>query len=77
VQARPKQNVPGNVFGCGLLMDPDNKLTTFFTLNGILLGELFFEIAMKSSSQKDNKRISQIFIINLYIIYFIILYNNL
>jgi hypothetical protein len=42
VEARPvPPNVQRNVFGCGLLMDPDNKLTTFFTLNGILLGEFF------------------------------------
>jgi hypothetical protein len=42
VGAKPEQSVPGNVFGCGLLMDPDNKVTIFFTLNGILLGEFFF-----------------------------------
>jgi hypothetical protein len=36
-------NVEGNVYGCGILMDPDNELTMFFTLNGILLGELFLD----------------------------------
>jgi hypothetical protein len=40
--ARPEpSNFQGDVFGCGVLMHPDNKVTTFFTLNGILLGELF------------------------------------
>jgi hypothetical protein len=42
VGAGPEQNVQGNVFGCGILMDPDNKVTIFFTLNSLLLGELFF-----------------------------------
>jgi hypothetical protein len=43
VGARLEQpNVQENVFGCGLLMDPDNKVAIFFTLNGFLLGELFF-----------------------------------
>jgi hypothetical protein len=28
-----------NVFGCGLVMDPENKLCIFFTLDGHLLGE--------------------------------------
>jgi hypothetical protein len=28
-----------NVFGCGLVLDPENKLAIFFTLNGQLLGE--------------------------------------
>jgi hypothetical protein len=34
----------GNVFGCGLVLDPDNKLEIFFTLNGKLLGKLMLEI---------------------------------
>jgi hypothetical protein len=42
VGARVESNVQGNVYGCGILMDPDNKLTIFFTINGILLGEFFF-----------------------------------
>jgi hypothetical protein len=32
-----------NVFGCGLVLDPNNKLAIFFTLNGQLLGELVLE----------------------------------
>jgi hypothetical protein len=35
-------NVQGNVYGAGILMDSNNKLTTFFTLNGFLLGEFFW-----------------------------------
>jgi hypothetical protein len=37
---RPKINQFGNVFGCGLVLDPDNKLAIFFTLNGQLLGKI-------------------------------------
>jgi hypothetical protein len=29
-----------NVFGCGLVLDPENKLWIFFTVNGQLRGEL-------------------------------------
>jgi hypothetical protein len=29
-----------NVLGCGLVLDPENKLWIFFTLNGKLMGEL-------------------------------------
>jgi hypothetical protein len=43
VGERPEPNVQGNVFGCGLLIgpDPDNKLTNFFTFNGILFCKFF------------------------------------
>jgi hypothetical protein len=34
-----KHKDDGNIYGCGLLLDPDNQLAIFFTLNGILLGE--------------------------------------
>jgi hypothetical protein len=55
--ARLEQNVQGSVFGCGLLMDPDNKLTIFFTLNGILLGKFFLGHFMyKLSCKKQQKR---------------------
>jgi hypothetical protein len=27
-----------DVFGCGILLNPENKAAIFFTLNGILLG---------------------------------------
>jgi hypothetical protein len=36
---RPEKKQYGNVFGCGLVLDPDNKLAIFFTLNGQLLGK--------------------------------------
>jgi hypothetical protein len=32
-----------NVYGCGLVLDSKDKLATFFTLNGNLLGELVLE----------------------------------
>jgi hypothetical protein len=35
-------NAQGNVYGCGILMDPDNTVTPFFTLNGIILCESFW-----------------------------------
>jgi hypothetical protein len=41
---RPQMKFYGNVFGCGLVLDPDNKLAIFFTLNGQLLGELKLEV---------------------------------
>jgi hypothetical protein len=34
----------GNVYGCGLVLDPKDKLWIFFTLNGQLLGELMLAI---------------------------------
>jgi hypothetical protein len=33
-----------NVFGCGLVLDPEDKLCIFFTLNGQLLGEFVLKI---------------------------------
>jgi hypothetical protein len=41
---RPKLKDNGiNVYGCGLLMDPTDKLAIFFTLNGILMGEFLLK----------------------------------
>jgi hypothetical protein len=42
VETRFEPNVQGNVYGSGLLIDPENKFSIFFTLNGVLLGEFFF-----------------------------------
>jgi hypothetical protein len=36
---KPKWNGPGDVYGCGLLLNPGNKLSIFFTGNGILMGK--------------------------------------
>jgi hypothetical protein len=36
---RPHNKKYGNVYGCGLVLDPENKLSIFFTLNGKLLGQ--------------------------------------
>jgi hypothetical protein len=33
-----------NVYGCGLLMDPNDKLAIFFTLNGTLIGNFILQI---------------------------------
>jgi hypothetical protein len=40
---KPKWIGPEDVIGCGILMSPEpaNKVSIFFTLNGILLGQLF------------------------------------
>jgi hypothetical protein len=66
VGARLEQpNVQGNIFGCGILIDPDNKVANFFTLNGVLLGKFFFEVSKKIGP--ENKIIQ--FIIILYIFY--------
>jgi hypothetical protein len=42
---KPEWDEPeiGDIYGCGLLLSPDNKLAIFFTLNGILLGEILFK----------------------------------
>jgi hypothetical protein len=75
VEARTESNAQGNVLGCGLLMDPDNKLATFFTLNGVLLGKFFLEVSSKYKYVvrfgKSNKKMSRIFIINLIICFYI------
>jgi hypothetical protein len=36
---RPERKETGNVIGCGILMNTDDKLTIFFTVNGILVGQ--------------------------------------
>jgi hypothetical protein len=36
---RPEIKENRNVYGCGLVLDPENNLTIFFTVNGKLLGE--------------------------------------
>jgi hypothetical protein len=33
-----------NVYGCGLVVDPEDKLAIFFTLNGKLMGELMVDV---------------------------------
>jgi hypothetical protein len=41
---QPRDNGNGrNVYGCGLVMDPNDKLAIFFTLNGILMGQFLFK----------------------------------
>jgi hypothetical protein len=35
---KPEYKDQGDVIGCGLLLDSENKLAIFFTLNGILRG---------------------------------------
>jgi hypothetical protein len=56
IRDRPEPpNVKGNVYGCGILMDPDNNFTMFFTFNGHLLSEFFSEdFSYKFSNGKDN-----------------------
>jgi hypothetical protein len=41
---RPEEKEYGNVYGCGLVLDTQDKLWIFFTLNGKLLGELVLQI---------------------------------
>jgi hypothetical protein len=40
---RPARDII-NVYGCGLVLDPEEKLWIFFTFNGQLMGELVLEI---------------------------------
>jgi hypothetical protein len=41
---KPEMEENGNVVGCGLVLDPDNEMAIFFSLNGKLLGELMLKI---------------------------------
>jgi hypothetical protein len=36
---KPEWNGKGDVYGCGLLLNPENKLSIFFTVNGLLMGQ--------------------------------------
>jgi hypothetical protein len=46
---RPIRNFGTNVYGCGLVLDPKDKLAIFFTYNGQLMGELMLEILRNKS----------------------------
>jgi hypothetical protein len=35
---KPNCNDQGDILGCGLLLNPQGKLSIFFTANGILMG---------------------------------------
>jgi hypothetical protein len=50
VQPRWKRNGL-DVFGCGLVLDLEDKLWIFFTLNGKLLGELVLEVLGKTKKK--------------------------
>jgi hypothetical protein len=39
-----KKNDATDVFGSGLILDPENKLSIFFTVNGQPMGELVLEV---------------------------------
>jgi hypothetical protein len=36
---KPKWNGKGDIAGCGLVLNPENELSIFFTENGILMGQ--------------------------------------
>jgi hypothetical protein len=38
---RPEWSDGEDVFGCGLVLSPDNKWAIFFTMNGLLFGQFF------------------------------------
>jgi hypothetical protein len=44
IRPEPDEKEYGNVFGCGLVLDTQDKFWIFFTLNGQLLGELMLQI---------------------------------
>jgi hypothetical protein len=52
IRPRLKSSIDANVFGCGLVLDCDDKLWIFFTLNGKLLGELALR-ALRISKHKS------------------------
>jgi hypothetical protein len=37
---KPEWKGIGDVYGCGLMLSPENELSIFFTGNGILMGQL-------------------------------------
>jgi hypothetical protein len=37
---KPEWKGTGDVYGCGLMLSPENELSIFFTANGILMGQL-------------------------------------
>jgi hypothetical protein len=50
VQPKMRDNGNGrNVYGCGLVMDPNDKLAIFFTLNGILMGQFILKTFQMTS----------------------------
>jgi hypothetical protein len=52
----PKFKANGiDVYGCGLVLDPEDKLCIFFTLNGNLLGELVLVLdALRINKKKSH-----------------------
>jgi hypothetical protein len=56
-----KPNGP-NVYGCGLVIDPNDKLAVFFTLNGILMGNFsigyFLNIVIININNLKGRQIS-------------------
>jgi hypothetical protein len=44
---KPQWNGGGDVVGCGLFLDPKNKLSIFFTGNGMLMGNFYEQIFAK------------------------------
>jgi hypothetical protein len=46
---RPEWNYHGDVIGCGLLLDSENELAIFFSLNGILRGLFGLGIGLRYS----------------------------
>jgi hypothetical protein len=53
---RPEMKENGNVFGCGLVLEPDNNLAIFFTLNGQLLSELVLVLDILRMDKKISYR---------------------
>jgi hypothetical protein len=63
ISLEPKEN-EANVYGCGLVMDPNDKLAIFFTLNGILMGQFILNAFQLYHSKKTykNNRATNVFI---------------
>jgi hypothetical protein len=52
---RPEREPNGKVYGCGLLMDANDKLSIFFTSNGILIGKFLLGKFGSEVSEKTAK----------------------
>jgi hypothetical protein len=42
-----------DVYGCGLVLDHEDKLAIFFTLNGQLMGEFVLDVLTFEGKQKN------------------------
>jgi hypothetical protein len=44
----PPANGPEDVLGCGLLINPENRVAIFFTSHGMLMGQFILELTSQT-----------------------------